>query len=198
MRRTLGGLAFVLAIGGCDSFWSHLAEDCELLVTCDHFYPSGTGGGGTPNPACEADPTQDAGAVIDECAVFASASAEPGGDGSKARPYVSLGEAVANAKGKRVLACASKPFAESVTIEAGTEVIGGFDCDADWTWGEQARSTIEGSAGAVALTLTETAGGAKVRSFAIRAANAKNANTEAHATEAGRSSIGVAVADIEA
>ncbi|WP_437928497.1 hypothetical protein WMF37_04370 [Sorangium sp. So ce291] len=188
MRRTFGGLAFVLAVGGCDSFWSHLAEDCELLVTCDHFYPSGTGGG-TPNPACEADPTQNAGTVIDECAVFASASAEPGGDGTKANPYVSLAEAMAKAKGKRVLACASEPFAESVSIEAGIEVIGGFDCEAEWTWSEQARSTIEAPANQIALTLAEGASGAKVRSFAIRAASA---------TVAGGSSIGVAVADVAA
>ncbi|WP_437821564.1 hypothetical protein [Sorangium sp. So ce1078] len=188
---------FFLAVGGCDSFWSHLAEDCGLLVTCDHFYPSGTGGG-TPNPACEADPTENASTVSDACAVFASASAEPGGDGTKAKPYASLGEAIANAGGKRVLACTSGAFEESVTIEAGLEVIGGFDCEAEWTWNEEARSTIEGRAGMVALTLTEIASGVKVRSFAIRAANAEDANAEAHATEAGRSSIGVVVADIDA
>ncbi|WP_438008010.1 hypothetical protein WME89_04410 [Sorangium sp. So ce321] len=188
MRRTFGGLAFVLAVGGCDSFWSHLAEDCELLVTCDHFYPSGTGGG-TPNPACEADPTQNAGTVIDECAVFASASATPGGDGTKASPYASLGEAVAKANGKRVLACTSGAFAESVTVEAGVEVIGGFNCEAGWTWSEGARSAIEAPANQIALTMSEAASGAKVRSFAIRAASA---------TVAGGSSIGVAVADVEA
>ncbi|XXY18896.1 hypothetical protein WME88_04500 [Sorangium sp. So ce216] len=199
MRRALGGLAFVLAVGGCDGFWSHLAEDCGLLVTCEHFYPSGTGGG-TTNPACDADPTEDVGAVIDECAVFASASASAAarGKGTKAEPYASLGEAVANAKGKRVLACASGAFEESVTIEAGMEVIGGFDCGAGWTWSKQARSAIEGPAGAAALTLSEAASGVKVRSFAIRAASATEVSAEAHATEAGRSSIGVVVADIEA
>ncbi|WP_438034852.1 hypothetical protein [Sorangium sp. So ce204] len=188
MRKALGGLTFVLAVGGCDSFWSHLADDCELLVTCGHFYPSGTGGS-VPNPVCEADPTQNASTVTDECAVFVSTTAEAGGDGTKAKPYASLSEAVANAKGKRVLACTSGAFAESVRIEAGVEVIGGFDCEAGWTWSEQARSEIEGPAGAVALTMTEGASGAKVRSFAIRAASA---------TDSGGSSIGVAVADVEA
>ncbi|WP_437690160.1 hypothetical protein [Sorangium sp. So ce176] len=187
MRRAIGG-AFVLAIGGCDSFWSQQAEDCELLVTCDRFYPSGPGGG-PPGPMCDADPTEDASTVSDTCAVFASANAEPGGDGTKARPYASLAEAVANANGKRVLACTSGAFAESVTIEAGVEVIGGFDCDAGWTWSEEARSAIEGPADQIALTLEEGARGAKVRSFAVRAAGA---------TKAGGSSIGVAVADVEA
>ncbi|WP_437910945.1 hypothetical protein WME95_03360 [Sorangium sp. So ce327] len=188
MRRALGGLTFVLAVGGCDSFWSHRAEDCELLVTCDHFYPSGTGGS-VPNPACEADPTQDASTVTDECAVFASATAEAGGDGTKAKPYASLGEAVENAKGKRVLACTSGAFEESVTIGAKVEVIGGFDCEAEWAWSAEARSAIEAPANLIALTVSEAASGAKVRSFAVRAASAM---------EPGRSSIGVAVADVEA
>ncbi|WP_437990161.1 hypothetical protein [Sorangium sp. So ce145] len=121
--------------------------------------------------------------------MFASASAQLGGDGTKAKPYTSLGKAIANANGKRVLACASGAFAESVTIEAGVEVIGGFDCGAEWTWSEEARSAIEAPADQVALTVTKDAGGAKVKGFAITAASA---------TEAGGSSIGVAVADVEA
>ncbi|MGK3997089.1 hypothetical protein [Sorangium sp. So ce1024] len=157
---------------------------------CEHHRGLWDGtGGGIPNPTCAADPTEDASTVSDECAVFASATAEPGGDGTKAKPYASLGEAVAKANGKRVLVCTSGAFGESVTIGAGVEVIGGFDCAAGWTWSEQARSAIEGPAGAVALTMTEGASGAKVRSFAIRAASA---------TEPGGSSIGVAVADVEA
>ncbi|WP_437968556.1 hypothetical protein WMF04_04360 [Sorangium sp. So ce260] len=127
--------------------------------------------------------------MSDECAVFASATAGPGGDGTKENPYASLGEAVAKANGKRVLACASGAFAESVTIEAGLEVIGGFDCEAEWTWNEEARSAIEAPANQIALTLGEGASGAKVRSFSVRAASA---------TEPGGSSIGVAVADVEA
>ncbi|AGP33788.1 hypothetical protein SCE1572_04310 [Sorangium cellulosum So0157-2] len=188
----------VLAAVGCDALSIDLTGDREYTLENPHHAWRQGEGGGAPNPACEADPTENASTVSDECAVFASASAESGGDGTKANPYASLSDAVANAKGKRVLACASGAFEESVAIEAGVEVIGGFDCKAGWTWSEGARSTIEGRAGAAALTLTETASGAKVRSFAIRAANAKDANAEAHATEAGRSSIGVVVADIEA
>ncbi|WP_437798778.1 hypothetical protein [Sorangium sp. So ce693] len=158
------------------------------MLTCDHFASGGTGGN-PPNPACEADPTKDASTVTDECAVFVSATAEAGGDGTKAKPYASLGEAVARADGKRVLACTSEPFAESVKIEAGIEVIGGFDCEAEWTWSDEARSVIEAPANQIALTVSEAASGAKVRSFAIRAASA---------TELGGSSIGVVVADVEA
>ncbi|XYH99214.1 hypothetical protein ACMHYB_05450 [Sorangium sp. So ce1128] len=186
---TAGAICAVLAAVGCDALSIGLTGDCDYMLTCAHHDWFQGEGGSTPNPACKADPTKDASTVSDECAVFASASAESGGDGTKAKPYASLGEAVVNAKGKRVLACASEPFAESVTIEAGLEVIGGFDCDADWTWSEQARSAIEAPANQIALTLGEGASGTKVRGFSARAASA---------TEPGGSSIGVAVADIEA
>ncbi|WP_437914713.1 hypothetical protein [Sorangium sp. So ce302] len=183
-------MGLVVCTVGCDTVWSNVAEDCEVTLSCDHHRGLWDGtGGGDPNPACEADPTQHASTVTDECAAFASATAEAGGDGTKARPYASLGEAVANAGNKRVLACTSGAFEESVTIGAKVEVIGGFDCEAEWTWSAEARSAIEGPAGAVALTMTEGASGAKVKSFAVRAASA---------TEPGGSSIGVAVADVEA
>ncbi|WP_437321223.1 hypothetical protein [Sorangium sp. So ce385] len=164
------------------------SEDCE---DDPRYCPSGgTGtGGNEPDPTCEPDPTQDASTVTERCAVFARAGAGSDGDGTKARPYASLADAIANANGKRVLACSSGVFEESVTVKAPVEVIGGFDCTADWTWSEQARSAIEGPADEVALTLAEDAGGAKVQSFTIRAADA---------TKLGGSSIGVAVADIEA
>ncbi|MDC0684354.1 hypothetical protein [Sorangium atrum] len=180
----VAGVTLGAHVGGC--FFA--APDC-MLGMCLDALPSGEGGGGGSNAACEADPTEDASTLTEECAVFASASAMPGGDGTKAKPYASLAEAVANANGKRVLACASGAFAESVTIGAEAEVIGGFDCDAGWTWSAEARSVIEGPADKIALTLTEGARGAKVRSFAVRAASA---------TEPGGSSIGVAVADVEA
>lgn len=182
---TLGLMAAACAL--LEASCATRSDDCALNLTCP---PEGAGGGdGDVGPVCEADPTEDASTVTDECAVFASANAPPGGDGTKEKPYASLAEAIANARGKRVLACASGAFAESVTIDAAVEVIGGFDCDAGWTWSEEARSAIEGPADQIALTLAEGASGAKVRSFAVRAASA---------TKAGGSSIGVAVADIEA
>ncbi|WP_437715553.1 hypothetical protein WMF45_03535 [Sorangium sp. So ce448] len=188
MRRlsgiTAGTLCAVLAAVGCDALSIGLTSDPDYMLKGPQHDWLQAAGGGPPNPACEADPTQDASTVTDECAVFVSATAEPGGDGTKAKPYASLVEAVANAGNKRVLACVSGAFAESVRIEAAVEVIGGFDCDAGWAWSEDARSAIEGPADEVALTLSEAASGAKVTSFAIRAASA---------TEPGGSSIAVLV-----
>ncbi|WP_437971599.1 hypothetical protein WMF04_20825 [Sorangium sp. So ce260] len=175
-----------LHLAGC---WPlNYSEDCED----DARYcppPTGTGGTGGTDPTCDADPTQDASTVTDRCAVFASAGAASGGDGTKVSPYATLAEAIANANGKRVLACSSGAFAESVTIKAAVEVIGGFDCTAGWTWSDQSRSAIEGPADKVALTLAGDASGVKLQNFTIRAADA---------TEPGGSSIGVAVDDIEA
>ncbi|WP_437781594.1 hypothetical protein [Sorangium sp. So ce1097] len=186
---TAGAICAVLAAVGCDALSIGLTGDCDYMLTCAHHDWLQGEGGGPPDPTCEADPTEDASTVSDTCAVFASANAGPGGDGTMAKPYGSLGEAVAKANGKRVLACTSGAFEESVRIEAGIEVIGGFDCDAEWTWSEEVRSEIDAPANQVALTLGEGASGAKVRSFSVRAASA---------TEPGGSSISVAVANVEA
>ncbi|WP_437481510.1 hypothetical protein WME75_37875 [Sorangium sp. So ce1014] len=187
MRALTATTALVIGASACDGLWFYIHDDCDLTLTCEHFRPTSSSSG-TPD-ACEADPTEDASTATDECAVFASANALRGGDGTKATPYASLAEAIVHAHGKRVLACTSSAFAESVTIDADIEVIGGFDCAAGWTWSAEARSAIEAPADQIALTLTEAANGAKVRSLKVNAADA---------TLPGGSSIGVAVADIEA
>ncbi|WP_437516702.1 hypothetical protein [Sorangium sp. So ce1099] len=177
-----------LHLAGCWPLsYSERCEDDARYCTPDET----SGGGGTtqPDPTCAADPTQDPSTVRDQCAVFARAGAAAGGDGTKARPYASLSEAIESAKGKRVLACSIGAFEESVTVAVAAEVIGGFDCNADWAWSTEAQSTIEGDANKAALTLTKGASGAKLRSFKIVAADA---------TVAGGSSIGVAADDIEA
>ncbi|WP_437745752.1 hypothetical protein [Sorangium sp. So ce1504] len=132
--------------------------------------------------------------MSEACGVFAQAGAAGAGEGegTKQSPYGSLQEAIekAAAEGKRVYACADEgeAFEESVKVEAGLEVIGSFAC-AGWTLDEGRKSGIAGPADAVALTIGEGADGALVEGFAIRAANA---------TQAGGSSIGVVVADVEA
>ncbi|WP_438030250.1 hypothetical protein [Sorangium sp. So ce233] len=175
-----------LHLAGC---WPlSYSERCED----DARYCTSDGTGGTdqqPDPTCDADPTQDPSTVRDQCAVFARAGAAAGGDGTMARPYASLADAIENANGKRVLACSSGAFKGSVTVGVAAEVIGGFDCNADWAWSAEAQSTIEGDANKAALTLTKGASGATLRSFKIVAADA---------TVAGGSSIGVAVDEIDA
>ncbi|WP_044248137.1 hypothetical protein [Chondromyces apiculatus] len=156
----------------------------------------GTGGGGTGGaggaepPACPGDPVADPSLVRDGCGIFVSASAAPGGDGTKARPLQSFGEAVAVAATAsnvpRIYACAES-YAETaaVTFDRGVEIFGGFtDCGATgaWRWDDSQRATLNGAADQVALTLD---GGSNV----LRNLNV----TAASAVAAGGSSIAVVV-----
>ncbi|MGK3997000.1 hypothetical protein [Sorangium sp. So ce1024] len=151
-----------------------LATACEEVPPCLH---------------CDVPPPTTDTPSPDGCGVFASASAASAGSGTSEEPYASLQEAIDNAEGRTVCACAGKAFTEAVTLRAGIEVRGDYTCDAGWQPSPGTKSTIEGPPGRVALTLTEAAGGAKVRGFEVRAAEA---------TEPGGSSIAVAVADIAA
>src|SRR5262249_44484264 len=98
------------------------------------------GGGDGSNPACAGDPSNVN--VTADCGVFAQADAPAGGDGSMARPFAKLGDAITKAAsaGKRVYACTSAPFGEAVTISAGIEVYGGLDCTKGWAWAQDKRS----------------------------------------------------------
>lgn len=181
-------VAVIALVAG--SACSRLAEDCHEVQECASGGSTGTGGGGG-NAACAGDPTADSALVREECGIFVSAAAEPGGDGTRERPYAMLQEGIdeASAQGKRVYACVDGAFGEAVTIGAGIEVIGGFDCGAGWSWSAAGRSTVDGPADAIAVTIGESASGATVKGFAIRAASA---------TVTRGSSIAVAVADVEA
>jgi hypothetical protein len=149
---------------------------------------TGTGGTGGMSPDCSGDPSE--ANVIDACGVFVQANAAGATeDGTQAHPYKTLQKALDNAGVKRVYACSSAPYSESVTIAAPVEMFGGFECAKGWAWKADGRSALSGPAGAVALTLTKQGDGAKVQGFAITAASA---------TVKGGSSIAVAVEDVAA
>ena len=146
---------------------------------------SGTGG---MSPDCSGDPGT--ANVIDACGVFVQADAAGAEEeGTQAHPYKSLQKALDNAGSKRVYACSSAPYEEAVTIAAPVEMFGGFECAKGWGWNADAKSTLNGPAGAVALTLTKQGDGSKVQGFAI---------TSAGATMKGGSSVAVTVDDIAA
>ena len=146
----------------------------------------GNGGGGMPD--CTGEPSETN--TIEECAVFVRAdAADATGDGTRAKPYKTLQEAIDKAGDKRVYACTSAPFVEAVTISAGVEVYGGFDCAKGWTWSSAARTVLNGPEDKITLTLASGADKAKVENFAITAANA---------TKPGGASIAVAVDQVTA
>ena len=154
-RVVLGAVVVALALAGGAGAAGCIDEsgDCARTRTCNAG--AGTGGaGGGGNPVCSADPREEPGAVIEECGVFVSASAMPGGDGTRARPLQSLGEAAASGA-RRVYACAEE-YAEAagVSFSGGVEIYAGFaDCGGEWTWAESAKGKLLGPADAVALTL---------------------------------------------
>jgi hypothetical protein len=184
----LGGFA-LMGTGCLDAL-----GDFYLPLTDSKLAAGGTGGtggsGGTggAEPECAGDPSE--ANVIDACGVFVQADAVGATEeGTQARPYKSLQKALDNAGAKRVYACASAPYSETVTMAAPLTLYGGFECSKGWAWKADGRSALTGPAGAVALTLTKQADGARVQGFAITAAGA---------TKKGESSIAVAVDDIAA
>jgi hypothetical protein len=205
---------FLIALAGLTGTTAVLASACEDYVA--EFYTpltnpalgtggrdggtdggggsggtGGTGGTGGSKPDCSGDPSSTN--VIDACGVFARADAAAGGTGTMAMPFAKLADAVAAAEsaGKRVYACTSAPFVEAVTIGAGIEVYGGFDCAKGWAWSQSGRAVLDGPADAVALTIEKSAGGAKVEGFAITGASPSDMTM-------GGSSIAVAVDDVAA
>ncbi|WP_437600533.1 hypothetical protein WMF28_03050 [Sorangium sp. So ce590] len=150
------------------------ATACQQVPDCRHCHD----GEGDSRPV-----------PVDGCGVFARAGEDAGGSGKSDDPYTRLQDAIDHAEGRKVCACADEAFAEAVTLRAGIEVHGGYTCNGEWEKSADRKSTIVGSAGQVALTLTGEAGGAKMQGFEIRAADA---------TDPGASSIAVAVADIAA
>jgi hypothetical protein len=142
-----------LAAHGCG--WLDTADDCALdpILHCGPF-AAGTGsststgtssstGTGGSMPDCTGDPTKDPAIVRDDCGVFVSASAAPGGDGKKATPFQTFADA-ASAGMQRVFACA-EAYTETkgVSFTGGVEVYGGFtDCAKGWAWAAGSKATV--------------------------------------------------------
>ncbi|MFO0588543.1 MAG: hypothetical protein U0441_13425 [Polyangiaceae bacterium] len=129
--------------------------------------------------------------TIEECVIFARADAgKDPGDGTKASPFTSLQAAIeaAAAHTKRVYACGTAPFKESVHVGAPVEVWGGFDCD-KWLYTETARAHIDGPPDLPALTIGPDGAGALIVGFAIKAPPSELP---------GGSSIGVVVDKVDA
>jgi hypothetical protein len=127
----------------------------------------GDGGGGGPVD-CTGEPNVTN--TVEDCGVFVQAdAADEMGDGTRDRPYKTLQEAIDKAGEKRVYACTSAPFAESVSVAAGIEIIGGFNCLKGWSWSADSKSKLNGAADQVVLTVASGAEKAKIENFAITA-----------------------------
>ncbi len=107
-------------------------------------------------PDCSGDPTQDPSIVTDNCGVFVSASAAPGGDGKEATPFQTFADAAA-VKPSRIFACAGTyTEAMPVSFTGGVEVYGGFTgCSpTSWTWSATMQAQITTVADETGIVLT--------------------------------------------
>lgn len=166
MRKTTSGTLVLLGLGalvtaapaGC---FFNLAGDCEFNMTLDCFYGSaggsgGTGGSGGSPPECT--PSEQNTTIDPDCGVFVSAmGSDTRGDGSKDKPYLTLGAALTSKEvvaGKPVYACAdeTKPFDEAVSLSSGVTIYGGLDCANDWVYDPKKKSAWTAPADSVPLT----------------------------------------------
>ncbi|WP_437898757.1 hypothetical protein [Sorangium sp. So ce124] len=97
------------------------------------------------------------------CGVFVSATASDGGNGTPQAPVKTLAEAIALAaqiedeSARRVYACAEE-FQETLTVASSVTVFGALDCAANWRWGDQPKTTLRATPGAVPLTMRVVGG----------------------------------------
>ncbi|CAN91763.1 PE_PGRS family protein [Sorangium cellulosum So ce56] len=121
----------------------------------------GAGGGPTPVecvPSNAEDWTADA-----RCGVFVSATASDGGSGTPDAPVNTLAEAIALAaqiedeSARRVYACAEE-FQETLTVTSSVTVFGALDCATHWRWGDEPKTTLIATPGAVPLTMRVVGG----------------------------------------
>lgn len=129
LHKTLASLGFlVMAAMGQLTACSNDAEDCTLTYEkC---------GGGIVIPlGCEKAPKDDPSVLKDECGVFVSATfGDDGGKGTSAKPFKTIGKAIAAQKGK-IYVCADGDYAERVELTPGISLYGGLGCaNGQWTY----------------------------------------------------------------
>jgi hypothetical protein len=125
----------------------HNADDCTKTQTCPSTGGGGSGGsGGTGGAPPECIPAGTSSPIGDDCGVFVSADVgSDAGDGTKAKPFATLGEALASPNGKRIYVCTSPtPLDETATIEDGAVLYGGLDC-ATWTYVAGQQDELDGT-----------------------------------------------------
>jgi hypothetical protein len=155
--------------------------------------------GGSDGPACDTtrDPKDEPCLVEESYGVFvatpASGGDDQGGDGTKAKPYATIGKALRTLKGKaRVYVC-NGTYAEPVSLTAAVSLYGGFACsgaDASASWayvGGIARVAAPWSDYAIKIDGVSSA--VSVEDFGFTAADAHGLNV--HGT--GQSSIAALV-----
>jgi len=119
--------------GHPDARDAHVVDAREHDAVADRFSGDASDAPGSDSPFCNtsADPAAEPCLVSDQYGVFVAPTADGGSDantGSQAAPFATIGNAIANANGKRIYVC-SATFSEALVVTAnGTSIYGGFAC----------------------------------------------------------------------
>lgn len=140
----------------------------------------GDAGSGAVGPRCDTDALPSAGGCVDESVgVFVSAANgdDRRGDGSRARPFATIGrgiEAAVSANVSNLFVCADGGvYAESLQFDEaadGLRVSGGFRCE-DWSYDAALKAAIR-SPDPVALVIENVTGGLVLEDLDVLAADA--------------------------
>ncbi|WP_437761671.1 PGRS family protein [Sorangium sp. So ce281] len=173
-RWTRWGIAASMVVGGCDALSLGLTNDCEHLLTCDHFL--GGDAGGTPEGCIPSELTS---AVSDTCGVFVSTGGDDEDAGTKAAPVKTLSVAISRAgeHGSAVYACAEE-FKEAAEVPAGMAIFGGLDCANGWAWvGEEQKTTVAPGEEGIALKVLRGDALVRIEDVSVHAADAEAPGT---------------------
>jgi hypothetical protein len=159
MRKHLmaGLVAGVLGAGaGCYDLFS----DSQIFHVggIDEVGGSGGGTGGSGGSPPECIPSEQNTNIDPNCGVFVSSSlAGEVADGSKEKPYPTIGDALAAADGKPVYAC-GEVIAEALKVQSGELTLyGALDCANGWAYDPSKRTVLTAAPDVVPLVLGDGA-----------------------------------------
>lgn len=163
---TAAALPFVLA----SACVTRLDGVCDVNNACTGD-PDGSvkdgGGDALVPPGCASgkDPKDDPNCVSDGKGVFVKAGAS-GGDGTRGKPFGTIGEGLAKAAGRAVFVCEGT-YAEALELSGAVALYGGFDCA---TFAHAGKKSTLASPKALAVTVKPGAA-VVLQDFVVRAAD---------------------------
>ena len=120
-----------------------------------------------------ASPSAESCLVSDQYAVFVDGTAAAAGDGTQAKPFRTIGNALTAAGGKLILVC-DTTYTEQVTLTAGARLYGGFKCS-DWSYDAGQRAVVAPSSEGYALEVDSVTEPVVIEDVEFHAADASTA-----------------------
>jgi hypothetical protein len=120
-------------------------------------------------------PTEDL--ITEQYGVFVSPSGKPDADGSRSKPFSTITKGIEQGKktSKHVYVCEGT-FSESIAIERGISIIGGFDCSAP-VWKKTTKTTRINAPSSPAMKATNIDIATRIESLEVYAPNGTPAAT---------------------